>query len=181
MKTKRFSTITIFAAIIVILQIISTYVNFGGFPITLTLIPIIVAGAIYGPSIGLLMGTIFGAVVSIMVILGLDPNGAIMFAARPIVTVTSCLLKGAMAGLLAAISYKRIKNNKAGIIIAAIIAPVINTSILCIALILFFEASFAILLTTFMSINFIIELVVNILLAPGLLNLINRAKSRQIQ
>ena len=181
MKTKRFATTSIFAAIIIVLQIISTYVNFGGFPITLTLIPIIIAGAAYGPMMGLLMGLVFGAVVNIMVILGLDPSGAVMLATHPVVTIVTCELKGALAGLFGALAYKYIRKNKIGIVVDAIITPVVNTLILYLALILFFDTSFAAMIAAFMSINFVIELLINILIAPGLLGLINRVKNRQVQ
>lgn len=181
MKTKRFAALSIFAAIIVVLQIIATYVNFGGFPITLTLIPIVVAGAVYGPLFGLLMGLVFGVVVSIMVIIGADPSGAIMVSAHPIITVATCLLKGAFSGLLGAISYKYINNKKIGIMVSAIITPVTNTLILYMSLILFFDSSFAAMVAAFMSINFAIELILNIIIAPGLLGVIKRATSRQKQ
>lgn len=181
MKNKRFAILTIFAAIIIVLQILSTYINFGGFSITLTLIPIVIAGAVYGPYVGMLMGLVFGIIVDIMVILGLDPSGATMFAARPIITVSTCLVKGGLAGLFGALSYKYIKNNRVGIIISAIITPITNTFILALSLILFFESSFASAMLMFMSINFILELLLNALISPGLVNLINRAKSRDIQ
>lgn len=180
MKNKKIAITSIFIAIIVILQIIATYINFGGFPITLTLIPIIIAGAIYGPSMGALMGFVFGVIVDIMVITGADPSGAIMLAAHPIITVVTCLIKGTLAGLFGAIAYKLIKNNKVGIVASAIITPITNTAILYISLILFFETSFAAMVAAFMSINFIIELLINILIAPGLLILINRIKNRHI-
>lgn len=178
MKTKRFAVISIFAAIIIVLQVLATYINFGGFPITLTLIPIIIAGAVFGPYVGMLMGLVFGIVVDVMVITGADPSGAIMLASHPIVTIMTCLIKGALAGYLGAISYKLIKNKKLAIVIDAIITPVVNTLILYIVLILFFDTSFAAMIAAFMSINFIIELLINVIIAPGLLNLINRASNR---
>ena len=180
MNTKRFTTISIFAAIIIILQIISTYINFGGFPITLTLIPIIVAGAVYGPSIGALMGLVFGVIVSLMVIVGADPSGAIMFSTHPIITVVTCIIKGTCAGYIGALVYKLIRNNKVGIIISAIVTPITNTLTLYISLALFFEESFIALIGGFMTINFAIELLTNVLIAPGLLVLINRVKGRNL-
>lgn len=178
MKTKRFAILSVFAAVIVILQILATYINFGGFPITLTLIPIIVAGAIYGPQIGILMGLVFGVIVDIMVITGADPSGAIMLSSHPIITILTCLIKGALAGFLGSLVYKLINNKKIGIIVDAIITPVINTATLYITLIIFFESSFAAMVAAFMSINFVIELLINVLIAPGLLSLIKRVQSR---
>lgn len=180
MKTKRFAAISIFSAIIVVLQIVATFIKIGSFPITLTLIPIIVAGAVYGPIVGLLMGIVFGVIVSIMVIVGADPGGAIMLASHPIITILTCIIKGALAGFIGAIAYKNIRNKKLAIIIDAIITPVINTLTLYISLILFFDSSFATLVAAFMSINFIIELTLNVLIAPGLLIVINRATKRNI-
>ena len=179
MNNKKFSIISIFTALIIILQLLSTYINFGGFPITLTLVPIIVAGAVLGPQIGALMGLVFGTVVSIMVILGLDQSGAIMFASHPIITVLTCVIKGMLAGLIGAFVYKKIANKKTAIIISSIITPIINTATLYISLILFFDSSFAAMVAAFMSINFFIELIINVLLAPGLINVINRAKNRE--
>ena len=178
MKTKRFAVISIFAAIVVVLQVLATYINFGGFPITLTLIPIIVAGAVFGPYVGMLMGIVFGVVVDVMVITGADPSGAVMLASHPIITLLTCLVKGALAGYLSALAYKKSKNKKIGIVIAAIITPITNTLILYLSLILFFDTSFAAMIAAFMSINFIIELIINVLVAPGLFTLINRASSR---
>lgn len=181
MNNKKFAIISIFTALIIILQVIATYVNFGGFPITLTLVPIIVAGAVYGIQIGTLMGLIFGMVVSFMVIVGADPSGAVMFASHPIITIATCLLKGALAGAFGSFAYKKINNKKAAIVVDAIITPITNTAILYISLIIFFDSSFTAMIAAFMSINFIIELLINILLAPGLTIVINRAKSREIQ
>lgn len=179
MNNKKFSIISIFAALIIILQLLSTYINFGGFPITLTLVPIIVAGATLGPEVGCIMGIIFGFMVSIMVICGMDPSGAIMFSIHPVITVLTCLIKGAAAGYVGSIVYQKITNKRTAIVFSSIITPIINTLFLYISLILFFESSFASMVAAFMSINFVIELLTNILLAPGLLNVIKRAKNRE--
>jgi len=179
-KLKTRTTITIFAAIVVVLQCIATFINFGAFPITLTLIPIIVAGAIYGPAIGCLMGTVFGIVVALMVITGADPSGATMLATRPIVTISVCIIKGALAGLVSAIVYKLLKNKNEGlaIVLASAAAPIVNTGTLFLCLIIFFGSSFTIMLAALTSLNFIIELLTNILLAPGLLSLIHSREKR---
>ena len=42
-KLRRKTVIIVFAAIVAVLQCVATFINFGAFPITLTLIPIIVA------------------------------------------------------------------------------------------------------------------------------------------
>ena len=171
-KTKTLVTLSMFGAIVIVLQLVATFINFGGFPITLTLVPIIVAGAIYGPGAGAVLGFVFGVVVDIMVITGADPSGATMLAAHPFITIFACLLKGTLAGLISALAYKKIENKKIAIVVAAALAPIVNTVTFYIILIMFFDASFAMMIAAFISINFIIELVINILLAPGLLRII---------
>ncbi|MBR2788862.1 MAG: ECF transporter S component [Erysipelotrichaceae bacterium] len=175
-KNKKTAVIAIFAALIVVLQCISTFINFGSFPITLTLIPIIVGAAVFGPYVGLLLGSVFGIVVAIMVVTGADPSGATMLAIHPVITISVCIIKGALAGYVSGLIYQAFsdKNEKLGIILAAAAAPLANTITLFLCLIIFFESSFAVMVSALMSINFIIELMTNVILAPGLLTLIHR-------
>ncbi|MBQ6559318.1 MAG: ECF transporter S component [Erysipelotrichaceae bacterium] len=177
-KTKKATAITLFAAIIVILQLLSTFINFGSFPITLTLIPIIVGGAIFGPLTGLLLGFIFGIIVALMVIVGADPSGATLFSMKPVITVVACLVKGALAGFISSIVYHLLKkkNEKIAIILASAIAPIVNTGTLYLFLIYFFGAQYTMMIAAFMSFNFFLELVTNVLLAPGLLSLIHKGQ-----
>lgn len=175
-NTKEITTISMFAGLVVVLQVIATFINFGSFPITLTLIPIIIAGAMFTPRIGALMGTIFGVVVALMVITGADPSGAGMMAIHPFITISTCVLKGTFCGFVGSVTYKALakKNSVVAIVMAAFVTPVVNTGTLFIVLILFFQGTFAAMISAFMSVNFLIELLTNILLAPGLLRIINR-------
>ena len=179
-KNRKVAVIGIFAALIVILQCISTFINFGSFPITLTLIPIIVGAAVFGPYIGLLLGAVFGIVVAIMVVTGADPSGATMLAIHPVITISVCILKGALAGLVSGLIYKALKgkNEKLAIILAAAAAPLTNTVTLFVTLILFFDSKFTVMVSALMSINFLIELMTNVVLAPGLLGLIHKWQKR---
>lgn len=174
-NTKQITTISMFAGLVVVLQIVATFINFGGFPITLTLIPIIIAGALFGPKTGALMGTVFGVVVALMVITGADPSGAGMLAMRPVVTISTCVLKGTFCGLAGALVYKAFsnKNKVMAIVLASAVTPIVNTGILYIVIIIFFSGTFAAMLGAFMTVNFAIELLTNILLAPGLLRIID--------
>ena len=52
---NRFSRLTalgMLTALVVVLQMAATFIRFGSFPITLTLIPIVVVGALYGVASG---------------------------------------------------------------------------------------------------------------------------------
>lgn len=177
-NTKRIVTYAIFTGLVIVLQLMATYINFGSFPITLTLIPIIIAGAILGVGAGAFMGTVFGVVVALMVVTGADPSGAVMFAAHPIITVLTCILKGSAAGFVGALAYKLLKdkNQTLACVVSAAITPIVNTSLLALSIILFFGGEMVIFISLMVSVNFLIELLINILLAPGLLRIINSSR-----
>ena len=177
-NTKRITTISMFVGLVIILQIIATFINFGGFPITLTLIPIIVGGAMFGPSVGAILGTAFGLVVALMVITGADPSGATMLAMHPIITISACILKGTFAGLFSALAFKTLKdkNELVAIICASAIAPITNTGILALVIILFFDGAFVTFISLFITINFAIELLIDLMLSPALLRIIDSKK-----
>ncbi len=170
-KNRRIAVYSMFACIIIVLQIIATYINIGGFPITLTLVPIIVAGVIYGVKTATICGLIFGGIVFAMVILGFDPNSMTMFIMNPVATTAVCFVKGGLAGLCSALAYKWIRNKNVAIVVAAGVAPIVNTSTFCLFLFLFFDTSFAASFSILISLNFFIEFLINVLIAPALLKL----------
>ena len=67
---RRQTGLALFASIIVVLQVLSNFVRFGPFPITLALAPIIIGAAVYGSSAGALLGGVFGTVVLLTGIAG---------------------------------------------------------------------------------------------------------------
>ena len=175
-NTRKVVTMAMLTALVIVLQVVATFVNFGGFPITLTLVPIIIAGAVYGPGAGAFMGLVFGIVVAVMVVIGADPSGATLFSIHPVITVSACLLKGVLAGFISALIYHGLKdkNQTLAIILAAAATPIVNTGTLYLALIFFFQATFAAMLAAFMSVNFLIELLINVLIAPSLLRIVRK-------
>ena len=99
-KTRRLTGLALMTAIIVVLQVVASFVKFGPFTITLALAPILIGAALYGPKAGACLGGVFGAVVLLACILGWDPGGAILWNANPFLTALVCLGKGIMAGLV---------------------------------------------------------------------------------
>ena len=67
--TRRMVGMAIFTAMIIIFQLIATFVKIGSFPITLVLIPIVVGAAVYGPN-PRMVRRVFGFVVLIACIFG---------------------------------------------------------------------------------------------------------------
>lgn len=179
-KTQDLARIAIFSALIIVLQVIATFIKIGAFPITLTLIPIIVAGCVYGKKIGALMGFVFGMIVVIMVVTGLDPSGAAMLSYSPIATVGACLVKGVACGFVSALLFEKLykKNFKLAVVVAALACPVTNTFVFYLFLLLFFKGLFAVSLGALLTFNFLIEIILDVVLAPGLTNLILHNKKR---
>ena len=58
------------------------------------------------------------------------------------------------------------------VVAAAAVCPLVNTGVLYLVLVLFFDTSWAAVLSAFMSVNFLLELAVNIVLAPAVLRIV---------
>ncbi len=187
-NTYKLTGLGILTAIIIVLQVFTTFVRFGPFSITLALIPIVVGAAMYGKGAGAYLGAVFSVVVVIMCITGGDVGGAMVWAANPIMCVIMCMLKGTVAGFLAGWMYELIapKNQLLGVIIAALVSPIANTGIFIIGMLLFFKDTLAAwaggsdLLTYIImgltGVNFLIELGVNLILSPIVVKIIEAVK-----
>lgn len=187
-KVYRLTGLGILTAIIIVLQIFTTFVRFGPFSITLALIPIVVGAAMYGKGAGAYLGAVFSAVVVIMCITGGDVGGFMVWSANPVMCVIMCMLKGTAAGFLAGLMYQLVapKNKLLGVILAALISPIANTGIFIIGMLLFFKDTLAAwaggsdLLTYIIigltGVNFLVELGVNIVLGPVVVKIIDAVK-----
>lgn len=186
-KTRRLAGLALFTAIVVVLQLLGSFIKVGPFAVSLVLIPIVVGAAVYGVSAGAWLGFVFGVVVTIAVVTGADQGGYIMFSARPVMTVLVCLIKGTAAGLVAGALYRAIgkKHALAGVIVAAAAAPVVNTGLFVLAMVLFFQpqlqaaggtAVATYIVTGLVGVNFLLELGVNLVLSPTITRLIAAGK-----
>ena len=188
-KTKRTVGIAIFSAIIVLLQIICTFIKFGPFSITLALAPIIIGAAIYGVGAGAFLGGVFGTVVLVTGLLGWD-GGTVLYlmSINAVATVLICVVKGAVAGLLGGLVYRAIaaRSDLGGVIAAGIVCPGVNTGLFLAGMLLFFTDTLIswaggqnlmiYLITVLTGVNFIVELAVNLILASGISRIIRAAR-----
>lgn len=189
-KTRRLTGLALFTAIIVVLQIICTFVKFGPFSLTLAMVPIVVGAAIYGPAAGAYLGGVFGVVVFLACVAGADAGGAILFTARPFVTGALCIAKGALAGWAAGGVYALLhrRSEIGAVILAAVVSPVVNTGIFVCGLAGFFpeiltawaggSAVVYYVITGLVGVNFLVELLVDVVLIPVVERII-RAGSRR--
>ena len=74
-KTRRLTGLALLTAIIVVLQVVASFVKFGPFTITLALAPIIIGAALYGAGAGAWLGAVFGVVVLIAFVCNLLEAG----------------------------------------------------------------------------------------------------------
>ena len=184
-KTKKMVLGAIFTAIVIVLQLLGSFIRFGPFSISLVLVPIVIGSALCGEKIGAWLGFVFSAAVL------LSGDAAAFLAIDVLGTVSTVLLKGTLCGLAAGLMYKLFKNKNRylSVMAAAVICPIVNTGVFLLGCWIFFlptisqwgvAAGFA-NATAYMFLglaggNFLVELATNIVLAPIILRVITIAK-----
>ena len=183
-KTRRLTGLALLTAIIIVLQVVASFVKFGPFSITLALAPIIIGAALYGASAGAWLGGVFGVVVFIACVAGWDVGGNILFTANPFLTCILCIVKGALAGLVAGVAFRAIEGRSpmAASITAGVLCPVVNTGIFCIGLTLFFHDTLVAwaggtdlvyyIIFGLTGVNFLLELAINLVLSTVIVRVV---------
>ena len=179
LKIQRLVGIATLAAFVVVLQLISNYIQFGPVSITLALIPIVIGAIVYGPSAGFILGVVHGVIVTTA------PATISLFMPYTVFgTIVVCLLKSGLAGLASGYVFKLFskKNINLAVILASIVVPIVNTGLFSVACLTIFKdliAGFAqdanvisYLFLTFIGYNFLIEFFVNSVLSPVLIRIV---------
>ena len=198
---QTLSGLAILTAIVVVLQLVGSQIHFGPFSISLVLIPIVVGAAVYGPLAGAWLGFVFSVIVLIM-------DSALFMGINAIGTVLTVILKGTLAGLCAGLIYSAFKKwafvfknletgNESwqinlGVILAAIVCPVVNTGLFLVGCALFFLPTIRewgigagysnVVGYMFLGLvggNFLVELLINLILSPVIVQLIHIGKRRK--
>jgi thiamine transporter ThiT len=180
-NTKNMVGVALFTAIVVVLQLLGGGIKAGMFSISLVLVPIVVGSAVYGWKAGAWLGFAFGVAVL------LSGDAAAFLAVDVFGTILVVLLKGTLCGLLAGLLYKLLSkaNQVIAVFGAAILCPLVNTGVFLIGCRIFFyetvaewgaalgfENVAAYMFLGLAGVNFLIELGVNIVLAPMIVRLI---------
>ena len=196
MKTRKLTGLAIFTAIIVVLQVLATFVKFGPVSITLALAPIIIGAAVYGAGAGAYLGFALAAVILAAGLLGWD-GGFVMYlmSISPIGVILTIFLKSTAAGYLSGVAYRAVakKSSKAASVVSGIVCPVVNTGLFILCMFLFFfdaltgmaegagKSMIAYIIFGLCGINFVIELVVNLALSSVITHVVCiRSRSRGI-
>ena len=193
-NNKRFSIrqltgTALFIAIVVILQLLGSFIHFGPFSISLVAVPIVVGAALYGAASGAWLGLVFAIVVLI------SGDAAAFLVVNPLGTIITVVGKGVLCGLGAGFVYNALKGKKdtAAVMASAIVCPVINTGVFLLCCALFFmkepltgwaqALGFGDDVVKYMFLglaggNFIFELLFNVALSPVIVRLIKLGKTR---
>ncbi len=187
-RTRLAVTLALLTAIVVILQLLGSFIHFGMFSISLVLVPIVIGAALCGVLSGAWLGFVFGLVVL------LSGDAAAFMTVSPLGTILTVLLKGTFAGLLSGLVYKALagRNETLATIAAAVVCPVVNTGIFIIGCYVFFLDTVSqwaqamgyggnvtgYIFLTLVGANFLFELLVNIVLSPTIVHIIKIGRKK---
>ena len=182
-KTSKVVGLGLFTAIVVVLQFLGSFIKFGPFSITLVLAPIVIGAALYGIGAGAYLGLVFGATVLI------SGDAAAFLTINPIGTVIIVLLKGMLAGLAAGLVYSLISkaSSLAGVIVAGVVCPIVNTGIFLAGCYIFFQewlvavfgtTGFVTVVAGLVGVNFLVELGINMVLSTAIVKIIDLGKKQ---
>lgn len=183
-KTKTLVYTAVLTAIVVVLQVMAilTRTLLPAFAVNLVLIPIVIGAAIGGIKSGAWLG--FASGVAILI----SGDAAAFLAINVPGTIITVLLKGLLSGVAAAVAYKLLENvnRYLAVFVAAIVCPVVNTGVFVLGCLTFFmdtiklwgagagyENAFAYIFVGLIGINFVIELLINVILSPTVIKLIS--------
>lgn len=191
--------LAILTALVVVLQLVGTFVKIGPLPMSFVLVPIVIGACLLGARAGAFLGFVFGFITMAAGISGADAFSAILWNERPAVFVIICLLKATMAGYGSALVYKALRKAFKGkyklfqAVLASVSAPIINTGIFCAGMLIFyfgalptlFSEAFAaygsVMKFVFIGlagVNFIGEFVVNLVLSPAIVRITDTIRKK---
>lgn len=186
-QTQKLVLGAVLTALVVILQLLGSFIKLGPFSISLVLVPIVIGAAMCGYKVGAWLGLVFGAVVLV------SGDAAAFYSINVPGTIITVLVKGTLCGLLAGLTYKLLEkyNRYLAVMAAAVVCPVVNTGVFLVGCAIFFlgeisnwgvAAGFTnVAQYMFLGLaggNFIFELITNIILAPVILRVITFNKNK---
>lgn len=178
---KNIAFLAVLVALVVVLQIWGGYIRIGATSLSFVLVPIVLGAVLLGPLAGAFLGFVFGLIVLIYGITGVDAFTNILFVDHPVLTSALCLVKGTAAGLVAGLLFKLIskKNAYAAIFVASVSAPIVNTGLFILGGLLMsgtLEANFVadgstviyFLIIGCAGVNFLVEFAINAVASPAI-------------
>ncbi len=188
-NTKRMVLGGVLTALVIVLEVVSASLGKAGFfRFTFSLLPIAIGVATCGAGMGAWLGLVFGASVL------LTGDAAAFLAVNVPGTIITVILKGVLCGYVSGLVYKAMNryNRYSAVATSAVICPIVNTGVFLLGCKIFFmdtvalwaaDAGFGSNAGKFMifglvGINFIFELVTNIVLTPVIVRLLKIKESK---
>ena len=183
--TEKIVLGAVLTALVIVLQLLGAFIRFGPFSISLVLVPIVIGAAMCDYKIGAWLGFVFGVVVL------LSGDAAPFLSIDIAGTIVTVLAKGTLCGLFAGLVYKLLSkyNRYLAVMASAVVCPVVNTGVFLLGCKLFFMSAItqwgaaegfnSVVQYMFLGLaggNFLVELLVNIILAPIVLRIIKLNK-----
>ena len=181
-QIEKLALLALLTAMVALLAYFGGFIKIGGLAsISLTLIPVVLGAALCGPFAGAWLGGVSGAIffatADAAFWLGLSIPG----------TIITVMVKGILAGLCAGLVYRLLekRNRYLAVIVSAIVCPIVNTGIFLLGCLVFFMDAVgggaaaegmsvgAYLIVFFVGLNFVFELITNIVLSPTILKILN--------
>ncbi len=188
-------------ALVFVLQMLGSFIKIGPLPMSFVLVPIVIGALMLGWKEGAILGFVFGAITMVMGIMGIDAVSAFLWQAGPVAFIAICLAKATACGLGAGLIYKGLnkclgeKRIVLTTVIASASAPIINTGIFVLGMFVFYfsnipalqnylvtdlgatvfakyENSAELVLLGLAGLNFVGELIVNLVLSPAIVRIV---------
>ena len=182
-KIRSMVGVALLTAIVVVLQLVGSFIKFGPVSISLVLVPIVVGAAVYGPAAGAILGAAFGVVVL------MQPDTALFYGVSVLGTIITVLVKGTLAGYLSGLTFRALeqKNSVLAVLASAAVCPVVNTGIFFLGCRLFFwdmmtelggGNALLFVITVMIGFNFIAEIAANMICAPVILRILSAVRRK---
>ena len=185
-QTEKLVTVSVLIALIAVLQAFSSVAaRIGLFSFALGLFPATIGSVMYGKRESLLFGAVLGAV-----ILATDATAWALFSVNFIGTVLVVMLKSMASTLVVSVIFGLLSktNRTLAAVLGAVCAPIVNTVIFVTGVCIFFEdffkpavadaVPFFVGLILILLVNFIIEMIINVVLSPVVLRVVDMKKKR---
>ena len=188
MSVQTLALLALLTALVAILAYFGGFIKIGGFAsISLTLIPVVLGAALCGPWAGAWLGLVAGAVFFT------TPDAIYWISLSLPGTIITVLVKGALSGFVAGLVYKLIesKNKYLAVMAAAIVCLLVNTGTFILGCFIFFRDALVsgatdkgisiaeFIIVFYVGLNFVFELISNIVLSPTIVKLLNIRKKKQ--
>ena len=180
-SAKYVTTLAVLLALVVLFQVFGSYIKIGTTSFSFVLVPIVLGGVLLGVIAGAILGFAFSLVVMIMGLVGADPFTGVLLNDALFGTLSAIYLKGILAGVIPALLYKVIanKNTLVAVIVASLTAPIVNTGIFIVCMLIIGDVVTANFIDGGMSliyflvivcagINFLVEFAINLVLSPAI-------------